>query len=85
MCHWWSYNVVGINRKFALSIVDNHALTILFNCMYHMEKHAYVHQKTKQNAQGSFIYTCSELEANQISTNSVMNKSIVIYSYNMNL
>lgn len=79
--------MAGKNGKLALSIVDTHAPTILSNYVYQIEMQTinmFIKRQNK-NTHGNFICTCSKLETNQISINNVMNKSIVIYSYNMKL
>ena len=42
-------------------------------------------KRQNKNKHGSFDYTCSKLEANQIFISNALNKSIVIDFYNMKL
>lgn len=78
--------MIDKNRELALSFVDTHALTILFNCMSsQIEMHNMFIKRQNKNKHGSFVYTCSKLEENQIFINNALNKPIVMYFYNMKL
>lgn len=56
--------MIDKNGELALSFVDTHALTILFNCMSQTEMHNMFIKRQNKNKHGSFDYTCSKLEAN---------------------
>ena len=77
--------MIDKHGELALSLVDTHALTILFDCMSQTERHNMFIKRQNKNKHGSFDYTCSKLEANQIFINNALNKPIVIYFYNMKL